>query len=614
MKNAGTKFYFIDPMYNDTIAALDGEWVPIRPATDKALLLGMAYVMFSEDDPATNPIIDWEFLDKYALGYDAGHMPEGVAPEENFMDYVLGIYDGIPKDQAWAEKICGVSADKITELGRIMAKDNKTAILGGRGPARNNDAEVFCQLIMITGSMGGHMGKSGHMTTGSSNAFNCGSLIRLGQNPLMAIENPVDDCINRSGMWKALLEKKYVWTGSEEFLPYEIRDLDIKCVFSFGFNLTNSTVSMPNAIKFYRTLDLFVVTDVHFVDTPRYADFVLPLTTAWEQAPTQRASSEYITFGLKIMDSIYETKDYEWVGSELLKRWGLNPKEAFPMDKTMQNFMILFDTQVKTEDGKNWEPLVSFTEKEAASFGSDATPRAEGRISYSELSKTGVYTIKRSPGDQYTSLGNAAFINDPGKSPLSSESGKLEFYSKRALTLSSQMGDSIVTALPEYTPTTNGYEATFSDYENGVKGDTPYQFYSPHYPRCKHSHFDNIDVLREAFIRPVWISTQDAEEKGIVDGDTIRVFNENGAILRPVSVTARIIPGVVAIPHGAQCLIDEKTGINIAGSDNWLTYPVYTGLGTGGYNSQRCDFEKWTGEPLPTDLELPNPTPDFQRV
>ncbi len=46
IQEAGAKFYFIDPMFTDTAAGIGGEWVPIRPATDKALLLAMAYVMF----------------------------------------------------------------------------------------------------------------------------------------------------------------------------------------------------------------------------------------------------------------------------------------------------------------------------------------------------------------------------------------------------------------------------------------------------------------------------------------------------------------------------------------------------------------------------------------
>lgn len=57
-KKAGVKFIFVDPMFSDSAAVLADQWVPIRPATDLAMLLGMAYVMITEDDPKTNPLID----------------------------------------------------------------------------------------------------------------------------------------------------------------------------------------------------------------------------------------------------------------------------------------------------------------------------------------------------------------------------------------------------------------------------------------------------------------------------------------------------------------------------------------------------------------------------
>lgn len=44
-KAAGAKFIVVDPMYSETAATLDAEWIPIRPATDMAFLLGVAYAM-----------------------------------------------------------------------------------------------------------------------------------------------------------------------------------------------------------------------------------------------------------------------------------------------------------------------------------------------------------------------------------------------------------------------------------------------------------------------------------------------------------------------------------------------------------------------------------------
>jgi anaerobic dimethyl sulfoxide reductase subunit A len=68
-KKAGAKFIFIDPYYNDSAMILADDWVPVRPATDHALALGMAYTLIEEDDPDTNPLIDWDFLYRCTVGF-----------------------------------------------------------------------------------------------------------------------------------------------------------------------------------------------------------------------------------------------------------------------------------------------------------------------------------------------------------------------------------------------------------------------------------------------------------------------------------------------------------------------------------------------------------------
>jgi anaerobic dimethyl sulfoxide reductase subunit A len=609
------KFYIIDIMYNDTIAALGAEWVPIRPATDKAFYLAMAYVMFTEDDPTTNSIIDWELLERCAIGYDADHMPEGADPQDNFKDYVLGTYDGEPKTPEWAEKITGIPAAKTIELARLMAKDNNTALVVGLGPARTNDNESMTQLHITLGAMGGHMGKSGHMTALGSNdtMFNTGkSAFRSGPWPLPELYNPVDDCMHEPFMWDDLIKGTYHYNGPYSRVPTEMRDIDIKCIYNFTLSVTHHAINMPKAIEFYKSLDLAVVNSIRMDDNARFFDFVLPCITPWERSPQISVKPEYCCLGLKIAEPMYEARSDQWIGAELLTRWGLDPKEAFPVDQTAQHFSTIYGAEILNEDGETWEPLISFTAEELTLFNSDKEPRAEGRISYTELAKTGVYRIKRSAGDNYGAIGGKAFVEDPENNPVSSKSGKIEFYSSFAQEATRDVGYKEISPLPKYVPTTNGYEDTFSDYDAGVKGEYPYQIYNPHYYRSSHSHFDNLPWLREAFIRPVFINAQDATEKGIQEGDTVRVWNNNGSILRPASVTDRIIPGVVGLPHGGQIEIDKETGFNLGGSDNWLTYPTSTGKGTCGFNSNVCNIEKWNDTLLP-DWQRPYPMPACQQ-
>ena len=75
--------------------------------------------------------------------------------------------------------------------------------------------------------------------------------------------------------------------------------------------------------------------------------------------------------------------------------------------------------------------------------------------------------------------------------------------------------------------------------------------------------------------------------------------------MRPAYVTERFMPGVCALPHGAWADIDETTGIDKAGADNYIVGNHPTGQGVSGWTTQIVNFERWTGAPLVPDKDLP---------
>ena len=62
------------------------------------------------------------------------------------------------------------------------------------------------------------------------------------------------------------------------------------------------------------------------------------------------------------------------------------------------------------------------------------------------------------------------------------------------------------------------------------------------------------------------------------------------------------MPGVVSIPHGAWAVIDEETGIDHGGSDNYLLGNEITGSGITPYNNINCNIEKYDGPELEDDV------------
>ena len=619
VRDSGAKFICIDPMYTDACSILGGEWVPIRPSTDTALLLAMAYVMITEDDPDSNPLIDWDVIKRCSIGFDADSMPEGEDPKGNFKDHVLGTYDGQPKDPAWASAITGISEDKIKELGRLAGKDNKLALLTSWGVSRNHNAEGFVQAFMCVGAMGGHFGRSGHMMASAVEdaGMNGGDfLVTPGSRDTAFAANEVDDCFHGPTLWQDILKGKYLFRGNGEsgqVCPTEEREINIQCIYLYASDPVHSYENSACAIEALRSVEFVVSHNIMFDDSARFADIVLPLITPWEKSP------EYLMFtnptaGFckdQVIDPIFEAKNERWVGRELCNRWGVNGDEVFPEDDLTLSFRQISSVNTAVAPGE-YKPLCSFTEEEAAEFGEAGEAREEGVISYTEFKENGVYTVPRTPGDGFESMAYVAFREDPEGNPMKSESGKFEFYCRAITQMSREHGVSEVPPVATYIPSPGGFEDTFSDYAAGTKGEFPFQVFNPHYLRSAHYHFDNVPWMREALARPLYVNTQDAEQLGVKEGDTVVVRGTHGAVLRPVCVTGRIMPGVVALPHGGKFEYDEELKMSLGGNDNFLTAPVSTGMGVSGYNTQKCAVEKYAGEPLVCDGERELSMPQCQ--
>lgn len=226
-------------------------------------------------------------------------------------------------------------------------------------------------------------------------------------------------------------------------------------------------------------------------------------------------------------------------------------------------------------------------------------------MTWQELRTKGLVQVERKPGDNLGFIAYEDFIKDPVANPLNTESGKLEIHSQALADFVKSKGFTEIRPIPTYNPAVEGYEATYTDFGNKSKGEYPLQVINPHYLRRSHTILDNIPWLREAWPNPVFLSSKDAEERGIKEGETVLIRSKHGKTLRPVHIVEWIMPGVVGLPHGAWVEMDEKNQVDKAGSDNILTGPIATGQGIGAWNSTVCEVEKWDGEPLEEDVKWP---------
>ncbi|WP_070120872.1 molybdopterin-dependent oxidoreductase [Bacillus marinisedimentorum] len=601
-KKAGARFISIDPMYSESARVFDADWVPVRPGTDDALAFGIMYTLLDEDNPASNPLVKWDFLDKYTIGFDKEHMPKGADPKDNLKDYILGTYDGQPKSPEWASDLCGIEPNQIRELAREIGGTDRVALLTGWAPARISNGEGWVQAFSALGMMTGQMGGSGKMTGVScwEYAGNMGPhLLQGGGSGSPSAENPIDNMINENEIWDAVLDGKFLQRYEGE------RKANIQFIYHNYNNTLQTRSNIAKGIEAHRKVEFVVANSYVLTTNAKYADIVLPVATQWEtEGAVKGGNREILITWSKIIEPLYESKTDQQIGEALVEKLGKNKKEFFPLSERQQYFNQLAGSMVVKDNGVDYEPLCTITAKDIKEFGGVEGKPQQGRIPLKEFIEQGIYQVPRKPGDNFSFIAYKDFIDDPKNNPVSSESGKFEIYCKAVNELSKK-AYSEIKPIPVYEPKVHGYESTFDNWKTKKKGQYPYQIINPHYLRRSHSTFDNVPQLREAWPNPVYLSRKDADELGIKDGDTVLMSNEFGKSLRPAKVTETMIPGVIGLPHGAWIDIDEETGIDRAGADNLFVPHIPKGLGSSGFNLARCNLEKWTGKPLEEDMKWP---------
>jgi anaerobic dimethyl sulfoxide reductase subunit A len=572
-------------------------------------------------------INDWqdqEFLDKYTVGFDADHMPENANPQDNFKDYVLGTYDGMPKTAEWASEICGTPVDVIKSFAQEVATTKPLAFTTARASARTISGEQFAQAFLTVGWMTGNVGKEGAMA-GHVTSNNVGSgggglrLVTAGSDGVSPIPNPLSKFaytaidpfdtetkqICLSEMWNAIVDKEYTATSRGK------QPIDIKIMLTIvGGTPINQVPGAMRGIEAYRTVEFVLATADRMTPSAQYADIILPIATIWEEegdtACPQGANStnrDTLLGQQQISEPLFESKTQDQIDEALAERLGLDPKLVVPLSAKQKAFNQLQGTKVLMEDGVTPEPLFEIKEEDIPEGVKGETQ--SGRITIQQFFDDKYYRVTRSANDNYGFIALKDYVDDPVANARPTTSGKLEIHCQALVDFIKACGFSEKSPIAKYQVPSVGYESTFSDWDNKVKGPYPLQNYSTHSFRTAHSMFDGLPYTREAFPNNLQINSKDADERGIKNGDTVLVTSAYGSVLRNAWVTELIMPGVTRLDQCAWLEVDPNTGINKSGSPNVLNGQIPSGPGIQAYNASNVQVEKWTGEPLEPDYLWP---------
>src|SRR5262252_6202481 len=303
-RKQGVRIVCVDPRQTRSSVDLADEHVFIRPSTDAAALIAMAYVIASEG------LQDQAYLDRHVLGFDEDHLPADAPAGASYRSYLFGLGDGVRKTPEWAAALTGVPAETIRRLALEFATSKPAALHCGYAPGRTAYGEQFHRAAYALAAMTGNVGIAGG-NSGTSN----GATGRSGVRSLPTGTNPINARVS-SPLLADLLTR-----GKSGGYP-----ADIRMIYAAAGDLFNQA---PNVTKMVAALDrveFFVAQDHFLTPTARYADIVLPATTFWERNDVHTpwaGAGHYAIFMKQAIPPMYECRNDMDIFADLARRVGI---------------------------------------------------------------------------------------------------------------------------------------------------------------------------------------------------------------------------------------------------------------------------------------------------
>jgi anaerobic selenocysteine-containing dehydrogenase len=280
----GARLIVIDPYRTRTARVADWHLAP-RVGTDTALALGLMHVIVRDGL------------------HDAEYVAERTAGFAQLRDEVLPSY---PPDRVAG--ITGLAAADVERLAHAYGRARAPFLRLGMGMSRHAGGGMAIRTVACLPALVGAWRKPGGgclMDTAAAWRFDYDAVRRP---DLLARSTRV---VNHSQLGRALVE---------------LEDPPIKALFVAA---NNPAVTCPDQARVVQGLgreDLFtVVHDPFMTDTARFADIVLPATTALETEDFYRSyGTYYVQHGPKLIGEVGQARSNLWLVNELARRFGLD--------------------------------------------------------------------------------------------------------------------------------------------------------------------------------------------------------------------------------------------------------------------------------------------------
>lgn len=535
-REKGAKLITIDPQF--TASAMHSDvYVPIRPGTDGALMLAMANWIIDNDlvdeafmkQKTVSPFLvkeDGTYLRMSDLGVEPTEGPvnpqtgqptvidlnvvwdastDAPAPAVTAVDpALLGQYeaagikvqtvyqkvkDGIAEYTVQkAADICDLPAETIEELARVYATEGPVAVLTFQGLGHHVNSHHNFKNLAFIAALTGNAGKPGAMMTRGT----CGM---YPVNMKAYFMGQAGD--NITGMYLPQIMETGKWGQ---------KDLTIRVLWCCNGNMLSCESGRQDLIEAVKKVDFVVCADTSMTDTAQWADIVLPIPHAYETEDFDPiCSTPYPTFYHKAIDPLYESKTDLEILRAIAGKLGMDKIYAQSDEELLR---LVLDTETNLAAGGGYDAF--------------ADNKLGRNFSFTEDSKIDTFKATATQRLQY-------YLEKP--TPRNNFGQQVADYER----------------MPYYE---NAHE---SYWDNPLRDKYPLFGCSQHAKYHVHSQCAYTPWLREPEPEPLLkLNAADAKERGIEQGDLVRVFNDHGSAVLKVLVTEGIKPGVVSIPHGFQ--------------------------------------------------------------
>ena len=553
--DGGARFVSVTPIRDDTPAELGAQWLPIRPGTDTALMLGLAHTL------AVNGWHDTTFLDRYCTGYP------------RFERYLLGESDGQPKSAQWAAQITGLPAGTIEALARDMAS-HRTFVSTTWSLQRADYGEQPYWMTIVLAAMLGQIG-----LPGGGFGFGFGNSAGIG-NPRLPFAAPaLPTGQNATGSWIPVARIADLLLnpgGDYDFDGEKRRYPDIRLVYWAGGNPFHHHQDLNRLVTAWQRPETIVVHEPWWTATARHADIVLPASTTLERNDIGAASRDrwLIAMQQAVPPQAGARSDYD-IFTDLSA--ALGAQAQFTLGRSEMDWVQALYEGVRSRAARSGLELPAF-----AQWWADGG---------AEVAHDKEFVLF------------ADFRADPDGCPLRTPSGRIEIYSETVAGFGYDDCPGHPCWLPPREWLGSAAAATY-----------PLHLLS-NQPRSRlHGQLDMGRVSLATKIQgrePCRMNPVDAAARGIADGDIIELANDRGRCLAGAVLSDAIRPGVVQLSTGAwyDPLAPGQPGtLEKHGNPNVLTRDLGTSrLGQGpSAQSVLVEITRFTG-PLPpvTAFEAP---------